>query len=98
MDDIVFIQCLKPNGKKNKQLKQEIDLRIVEYTSQRIPPVQYINISISSLLTEAKGSDAMTWPRLMQIMFNVLSQTGIIDPVSDCRLGIQLPTYYTQLY
>lgn len=38
----------------------EIDLRIVEYTSQRIPPVQYINISVFSLSTAAKGSEAMT--------------------------------------
>jgi len=33
----------------------------VEYTSHRIPPVQYINISVFSLSTFAKGSEATSW-------------------------------------
>ena len=36
-------------------------LRIAEYTSQRIPPVQYINTSVFSLSMAAKGSDSLTW-------------------------------------
>lgn len=35
-------------------------LRIAEYTSHRIPPVQYINISVFSLSAWAKGSEAMS--------------------------------------
>ena len=35
-------------------------LKIVEYTSQRIPPVQYISIFVFSLSTVDKGSDAVT--------------------------------------
>jgi hypothetical protein len=34
-------------------------LRMVEYTSQRMPPVQYINIFVFSLSTFDKGSEAM---------------------------------------
>jgi len=34
---------------------------MVEYTSQRMPPVQYINIFVFSLSTFAKGSEAMAW-------------------------------------
>lgn len=36
-----------------------IYLSIVEYTSQRIPPVQYINMIAFSLSTFDKGSDAV---------------------------------------
>lgn len=43
---------------KEVQLRKVDYLRIVEYTSQRIPPVQYINTSVFSLSTFAKGSEA----------------------------------------
>lgn len=38
-----------------------IYLSIVEYTSQRIPPVQYINMFAFSLSTFDKGSEAVIW-------------------------------------
>lgn len=48
--------------RKGKQVVEKMlcYLKIVEYTSQRIPPVQYINISVFSLSTFSNGSAAMT--------------------------------------
>lgn len=48
--------------RNERKLNERVSyLKIVEYTSQRIPPVQYINISVFSLSTFAKGSEAMSW-------------------------------------
>lgn len=45
--------------RNERKLNERVSyLKIVEYTSQRIPPVQYINISVFSLSTFAKGSEA----------------------------------------
>lgn len=46
-----------------KMKETENYLRMVEYTSQRIPPVQYIKISVFSLSTFAKGSEAKAWKK-----------------------------------
>ena len=58
------IMCFKKlkimKQKKNENYEIIIYLSIVEYTSQRIPPVQYINMFVFSLSTFDKGSEAVT--------------------------------------
>jgi hypothetical protein len=48
-------------SKSEREKERENYLRIVEYTSHRIPPVQYINMSVFFLSTFAKGSEATSW-------------------------------------
>ena len=51
------------------------NLRMVEYTSQRIPPVQYIKTSIFSLSTFTKGSESVTWIRKHKVPHNYIQST-----------------------
>lgn len=51
---LIPMNKLKFSGKKN-------NLRIVEYTSHLMPPVQYISMSVCSLSIPAKGSEEATW-------------------------------------
>lgn len=49
---------MQKEAKDNKTNEIIIYLSIAEYTSQRIPPVQYINMFAFSLSTFDKGSEA----------------------------------------